>query len=867
MKRFLVLILALSFLAPFAAPRAAAFGDIPDAETRQAAELLNNLGIIGGTGGDSYTPNGTFTRAMLAVLAVRLSGITDVSAYGGTVRFPDVRAGHWAHHWIMAAVDLKIITGSSSGSFEPGAPMRYSYLTTVLMRLLGYTDEDVGLNWPQSYIGKAEALGLSKGMRFSQNDVLTRGQVARLIYNFLYLKDKEGAIYIDKHFQTKQINDVILSFETVNGVSVITSGANSYTCGSVLDDGLNGKLASLLVDGQGKVLTVTPDPDASYRTVTVREKRANGLTLADGTNLPVPSLGVWELGGVMETFAESSFWENEPVTVITRDGTVLCVLRDSYENRIGAQFVKTILRLRTGTDGRTFVIAEDNAQYPVEGTIDPALTGRTGNLMINRDGYAVSFAVTTDHTYKSVTVDSVQNNGVTDTDGSFTAISAAMPVWSDAKDTFTLVWESIRPGDVLLFASDSFGRLAYIYRSLTRGAGAYSLAILTTQPTAGTLAGLVGENVADAVLYKNGVRAEPEMLDSFDVLMYYESAGILEASSIRVSGSYSSPSPNPQTPTSIKLLGQTFELLPEVTRKMASYPAGQRYGYLIAPDGRIADIRPVTDLPDTSLGLARKGTVTVGKDLLFTGTLVGFETLYEGKLCTFNGNTNGISVTPVIPNSGGALDLTAMTLGGAPIAPWCAFYDQVGAEGQGVPVSAEDIPATRVSAGNILYSKVSPSGYVTVIVMNNITGDAYKYGYLTIGSETASGEGGSTTYATVTLDDGLKAITDTLYAGSLERTGSRTIAGAASGYALNGDPSLLDLVTCNRYANITRFDFDGDRFVTLNGTRTAIADGIQVYIPATKEHMALGSARAYCKSFEVYTDPWGYKVRFIIGNL
>ncbi len=875
MKRFLSLLLSVCLLTAGALPAAIAAGrftDITDPETQRAAELLNNLGIITGSGEDKYNPDGTFTRAMLAVLAVKLSGINDVSSYAGTVRFPDVRAGYWAHPWIMAAVQLGIITGGSSGNYEPAAPMRYSYLTTVLMRLLGYTDEDVGLNWPQSYITKAEALGLSKGMKFSQNDVLTRGQVARLIYNFLYMESKEGMVYIEESFKTELIPDVLLSFEVSTGNTVITVGQKSYTYRGALDASLRGKLASLLVDGDGNVLTITPDETASYKTVTVSEKRTSGLTLSDGSNVPIPSLGVWEWDGDLVSFGDAEFWENEPVTLVYRGSVLVCILRDSYENQIGAQFVKTILRLSTAANGQTYALAEDGAQYPVKGTIDPALSGRTGNLMIDREGYAVSFTASGSYTYQSITVGTAQNNGFTASGetGKFVPVSQTLTVWGETKETYDDIWESLHSGDVLLVAYDDYGRIAYIYRSLTRGSGAYALAILEEQPQNGskTITDLFGEAADGAVLYKNGVRAEPDMLDKWDVLQYYETAGIIEASSIRLTGQYSNPEPNPTTPTKITLLNQAFDLLPEATQNMAAFRAGQRLAYLLTADGKIADVRDSSEVSDTTLGLADTDTVTINGSIRFTGTLVGFETMYQGKLCIFSGTTAGISVTPINLSGDvtGTLDLTAMTLGSAPIAPWCVFFDQVGSEGQGVFVTLDDITATRINPANILYARVSPSGYVTTVILNNMTGDAYKYGYLT--SKTVSdttSDGGSLPYMTVTVDNGITPITDTLFAGDMEYVGSRPLVGVAQGFALNGEPSLLDLVTCKQYRNITRFDFDGDRFVTLNGTQVPIADGLQVFIPATKEYMTLASARAYCKSFEVYTDPWGYKARFITG--
>jgi hypothetical protein len=84
---------------------------------------------------------------------------------------------------------------------------------------------------------------------------------------------------------------------------------------------------------------------------------------------------------------------------------------------------------------------------------------------------------------------------------------------------------------------------------------------------------------------------------------------------------------------------------------------------------------------------------------------------------------------------------------------------------------------------------------------------------------------------------------------------------------LSGDPVANDLVSCKKYEGIARSDFAGGASVTVNGQKIPLADGIRVYVPSANEVMSLNDARAYCRTFEVYTDPWEYKVRFIIGRM
>lgn len=879
MKRIVSLILVFCLVPVFGGlpqtDAAGLFSDITDTETQQAAELLYQLKIVSGTGGDKYSPGKTFDRSMLAVIGVRLNGVFDVSAYGGTVRFPDVRASHWAHKWINAANMLGIMKGSTDGNFHPENPMLYGELITVLMKLLGYTDEDVGLNWPQSYISKAEALGISKGMTFTANNPLTRGEASRLIRNFLFLKDKEGKVYVESAFGAAY-TDAVLAFDTADGVTVISAGEDSYTYRGTLDASYKGKLASLLVDKDGNVLLIDLDKTVTYRQAIVTEAQSRGLETTGGGYVPVgSSVGVWEWEGTMGEYTAKDFWDEEPVTLVYRGNTLLYIIRDSYENQIGARYVSPVmLRLRT-TNGQTYVITEDGMAYRVKGTIDAAMSGRTGKLLVDRDGYAVSFTESKTLTYRSATVKSdIQANGFRDEKGGFISIPGATEVWGEDMQTYAKSYMEIRPGETFLLAYNSAGQLQYLYRSMTRGSGDYKLAILEKQPDPkkDVLVEAFGKEAAGAALYKNGHKAELDMLEKWDVLMYYPNAGVVEASSVRVTAFHKSPRPSPTAPETLEMLGETFELLPEATAKMVNYDIGQRCIFLLSADGRIADVRSSGEVYDTTIGLETGNAVAVGSaSLSFEGETYGPYSLMTGRVGHFQGATNDrIYITPIEPKAETRdFNVGSRKLGTTPIAPWCAIYDQVGNAGRAVRLTFEDIPMNRIPADKILYTETSPAGYITAIVLNDVTGDAYTYGYADDREQSGSMlDGGSYTYYEMAVSYNGKAgyLTEWLFAGSFDPPRRGSIVGMSASNALNGDGgTVAGVLSCIKYEGLTRFDFDGNNSVKIKGANVPIA-ATKVYVPSADDYMLLEDARAYCKTFEVYTDPWGYKVRFIIGR-
>ena len=146
-KRFVSLCLAGLIMV---APASAVFTDISDSRVSQTAAVLDALGIMQGVGGGSFAPGKALTRTQFCKLAVTAMGVTDVSPYASYTIFPDVKHSHWAAPYINAAVrhpELKekaIIRGYADGSFGPDKIVSYGEVCTMLLRMLGYKEEDVG---------------------------------------------------------------------------------------------------------------------------------------------------------------------------------------------------------------------------------------------------------------------------------------------------------------------------------------------------------------------------------------------------------------------------------------------------------------------------------------------------------------------------------------------------------------------------------------------------------------------------------------------------------------------------------------------------------------------------------------------------
>ena len=214
-KRFVSLCLAGLIMV---APASAVFTDIADSRVSQTAAVLDALGIMQGVGGGSFAPGKALTRAQFCKLAVTAMGVTDVSPYASYTIFPDVMHSHWAASYLNASVrhpELKeksIIRGYADGGFGPNKIVSYGEVCTMLLRMLGYKEEDVGPFWPADYIAQAQAIGLTDGVTIADaRAAVKRGDAAVLLLNALNTdkKGEEGSTLLDK-VASSTVKDCIL---------------------------------------------------------------------------------------------------------------------------------------------------------------------------------------------------------------------------------------------------------------------------------------------------------------------------------------------------------------------------------------------------------------------------------------------------------------------------------------------------------------------------------------------------------------------------------------------------------------------------------------------------------------------------------
>lgn len=104
---------------------------------QEAVEALHALGVIQGTGPDTFSPAAPLTRADFTVLLMRLLEPEGEPGPG----FADVPEGAYYHDAVVLAQGLGIVSGVGNGRFEPKARLTRQDMATLIWRALGQGDE------------------------------------------------------------------------------------------------------------------------------------------------------------------------------------------------------------------------------------------------------------------------------------------------------------------------------------------------------------------------------------------------------------------------------------------------------------------------------------------------------------------------------------------------------------------------------------------------------------------------------------------------------------------------------------------------------------------------------------------------------
>jgi len=216
----LVFCLLLTVLLPVVSVSAA---DIPALE---AANILNKLGLFGGTGTNpDGTPNYALEKSMnrmeAVTMLVRLLG-KEQEAKAGTWEIPFTDVDDWAKPYVGYAYANGLTAGLSETIFGSKNSVTATQFLTFLLRALGYVSGE-DFEWDKSY-DKTNALCITSYEFNAKNDKdFFRSDAVRFSVNTLVsMKNGERITLLDT-----LISDDVISAEAVDASGILSSGLMS----------------------------------------------------------------------------------------------------------------------------------------------------------------------------------------------------------------------------------------------------------------------------------------------------------------------------------------------------------------------------------------------------------------------------------------------------------------------------------------------------------------------------------------------------------------------------------------------------------------------------------------------------------------
>ena len=203
MKKLLSLIIVFAISAGFMTAVNASYSDVSLNESYAVSAMrLQDLGILSGYEDGSFRPDNSITRAEFTKIVVcMMDKESEAKASAGLTGFFDVDIASWHTHYIRYAVSRDILSGYADGSFRPNNTITVAEAVTILLRTLGYNEDEVGYFWPNNYMSAANSLGLFSGMDLSADTPVTRGTAAVLVDRAIFAKPS-ASLSADTYLET-----------------------------------------------------------------------------------------------------------------------------------------------------------------------------------------------------------------------------------------------------------------------------------------------------------------------------------------------------------------------------------------------------------------------------------------------------------------------------------------------------------------------------------------------------------------------------------------------------------------------------------------------------------------------------------------
>lgn len=159
-----------------------------DATAEAAAEALNDMGLLRGTG-NGFDLGSVPTRAQSAVMLVRFLG-KEREALERLIVPPFTDVPGWARPYVGWLYENGLVNGYDESTYGAEDPCTAGMYATIVLRLLGYDDKNGDFSYSGA-VGFADGIGLITDTNCDTGNFLRRDMVT-LTYQALTMPTKDG---------------------------------------------------------------------------------------------------------------------------------------------------------------------------------------------------------------------------------------------------------------------------------------------------------------------------------------------------------------------------------------------------------------------------------------------------------------------------------------------------------------------------------------------------------------------------------------------------------------------------------------------------------------------------------------------------
>ena len=508
--------------------------------------------------------------------------------------------------------------------------------------------------------------------------------------------------------------------------------------------------------------------------------------------------------------------------------------------------------------------------------LDESLEGMQGDVVLDKNGKLLAFQPKENITSRVVNVAEWEATWIRLLDGEQIQIQPDTRTFQSGEEkTYKDVYQDGHPGDSMTIYYDINGKIDYLFLPSTSFTGKAMVA--RNQPSGNPFTELTNGD-SNYKIYKNGMPATVGDIRQYDVATYDSASKILYISDLKLTGIYENVSPSPKAPVSITVLGRAFDVLPEATNDLQNFKIGDMMTLLLTNDGKVAGVVTTAAAKGNTVGYVKEintedGEATVQLLDSVLGEVEGKTSYRKDSATKMMGELVTVSSNGVT----GKLDVAARTLGGTPLADNVAVYEKVGSS-KLQPVKYSQITAVSVPASKILYASKDYAGRYNVLVLNDVTGDLYTYGFMSKGTwKTDSSLGEIVNSTVIVTTSGKDEGTKLELVGGVEVPRNAVGGVVASLNTLKDGPAkIAGYVFLKELDGVHRSAFDMKaKTVTTTDMVLPISDNVVCYNKTTGKWFAeheeamdnLNAARAFSDNITIYYDRTpedGGKVRMVV---